>query len=53
MKFVHMINTLGTDMWVTEDRVEEYRAAGHKLAADAVKPTEEKPEKKTTRKTKK
>lgn len=24
----------GTDMWVAETRVEEYIAAGHKLAAD-------------------
>jgi len=54
MKFVHFINALGNDMWVAEDRVEEYKAAGHRLAADAVKPTEEqKPEHKTTRKTKK
>ena len=42
-------------MWVTEDRVDEYKAAGHKLAADvdAVKPTEEEPKpkkRKTTRK---
>lgn len=26
----------GTPMWVAEDRVEEYKAAGHKLAADPV-----------------
>lgn len=32
----------GTQMWVAEDRVEEYKAAGHILAADiAKKPTEE------------
>lgn len=32
----------GTQMWVAEDRVEEYKAAGHILAADiANKPTEE------------
>lgn len=24
----------GNEMWVAEDRVEEYKAAGHKLAAD-------------------
>lgn len=31
----------GTEMWVADDRVEEYKAAGHKPAAnpDAVKPT--------------
>lgn len=29
-----MINgAYGNDMWVAEDRVEEYKAAGHKLAA--------------------
>lgn len=47
MKRVKMINTLGTDMWITEDRVEEYQAAGHVLAADLVhaeeRPTEKKP----------
>lgn len=25
-------------MWVADDRVEEYKAAGHKLAADVEKP---------------
>lgn len=29
----------GTEMWVADDRVEEYKAAGHKLAADSEKPT--------------
>lgn len=38
-------------MWVTADKVEEYLAAGHKLAAAPVeKPAEEKP-KKATKKT--
>lgn len=49
---VHMINTqMGNDMYVAEDRVEEYLAAGHKLAAD---PAEKKeiPVKKTGRKRK-
>lgn len=33
---VRMLNRLnGNEMWVAEDRVEEYKAAGHKLAADA------------------
>lgn len=47
MNYVHFINAFGTDMWVTEDRVEEYLAAGHKLAAipKAEKPAEEKPKK--------
>lgn len=32
---VRFINRLtGGEMFVSEDRVEEYRAAGHKLAAD-------------------
>lgn len=31
---VRFINKFtGTEMWVAEDRVEEYKAAGHKLAA--------------------
>lgn len=34
MNKVKMINVLGNEMWVAEDRVEEYKAAGHKLAAD-------------------
>lgn len=40
-------------MWVAEDRVEEYKAAGHKLTATpaAEKPAE-KPKKKTTTKKK-
>ena len=30
---VKMINALfGSEMWVSEDRVDEYLAAGHKLA---------------------
>jgi len=35
MKRVKMINALGNDMWVAEDRVEEYKAAGHKPAASS------------------
>lgn len=36
---VKMINSLlGTEMWVAEERVEEYKAAGHKLAAADTKP---------------
>lgn len=33
----------GTTMWVADERKDEYLAAGHKLAATCVKPTEEKP----------
>ena len=37
---VEFINNLtGGRMWVADDRVEEYKAAGHKLAASASKRT--------------
>lgn len=50
---VKMINgLLGTEMWVAEERVEEYRAAGHKLAASDTKPAE-KPKKAAQKKSKK
>lgn len=50
---VKMKNRLtGSTMWVAENRVEEYKAAGHKLAASAIPrepkaevPAEEKPRK--------
>lgn len=32
VKFVNAIT--GGDMWVADNRIEEYKAAGHKLAAD-------------------
>lgn len=32
VKFINRLT--GGDMFVSEDRVEEYKAAGHKLAAD-------------------
>ena len=39
VKFIHA--QTGGEMWVAEDRVEEYVAAGHKPAAKpAVKPAE-------------
>ena len=39
---VKMINSLfGNAMWVAEDRVEEYKKAGHKLAGSTIKPAEE------------
>ena len=50
---VKMLNRLnGNEMWVAEDRVEEYIAAGHRLAAypSDVKEPEHKP-KKTKKKT--
>ena len=35
---VRFINAItGSEMWVAEDRVEEYKAAGHKPAAEPVK----------------
>lgn len=51
---VRMINTAyGNEMWVSEDRVDEYKAAGHKLAADSEvrEPAEEKTERPKGRKT--
>ena len=45
---VKMINgLLGTEMWVAEERVEEYKAAGHKLAAADTKPVNTAPKGKT------
>lgn len=38
----------GVEMWVADDRVNEYLEAGHRLAFEPEKPTEEKP--KRTRK---
>lgn len=49
---VKMINKhFGTEMLVAEERVEEYKAAGHKLAASDTKPVEEKPKSKAKAKT--
>ncbi|MBQ7562759.1 MAG: hypothetical protein IJT16_02080 [Lachnospiraceae bacterium] len=37
----HLINRLtGGDMWVADNRVDKYLAAGHRLAAFTVKPAE-------------
>lgn len=44
VKFINRLT--GSVMWVHESRVDEYKAAGHKLAAE---PTE-KPAKKTKKK---
>lgn len=46
MKFINKLT--GTEMWVADDRVDEYKAAGHVPAVmnepvEAEKPTEEKP----------
>lgn len=40
----------GVSMWVADNRVEEYLAAGHKLAADPKPEAEEKPKRKRTTK---
>ena len=39
----------GTDMWVADDRVEEYKAAGHKLAASDTTPAKEAPKNKVAK----
>lgn len=40
IKFINKLT--GGEMWVAEDRVEEYKAAGHKIAAapEATKPAQ-------------
>lgn len=46
VKFINAYT--GTEMWVAEERVEEYKAAGHKPAAEpqnAQKPAPKKPKK--------
>lgn len=52
VKMIH--KQFGTTMLVADDRVEEYKAAGHKLAASKTEtPAEEEPKstpKKTTKK---
>jgi len=40
----------GTTMWVADEREEEYKAAGHRLAADSLEPKPSKPVKKTVKK---
>ena len=50
VKFINRLT--GSVMWVADDRVDEYKAAGHKPAASGTKPAEAKP-KKQTNKTKK
>ena len=49
---VKMINVLfGNEMWVSEDKVDEYVSAGHKLA-DTAKTTVKPKGKKSAKKTK-
>ena len=48
---IRMVNRLtGGDMWVHEDRVEAYLAAGHSLAAPPAQEPEAKPKPKRGRK---
>ncbi|MBQ1573061.1 MAG: hypothetical protein IIZ78_18170 [Clostridiales bacterium] len=43
IKFINAFS--GTEMWVADERKEEYLAAGHKLAAElSAKPAEKEPE---------
>ena len=43
---VKMINQMtGTETWVADERVEEYKALGHRIFADAPKPEKKAPEK--------
>lgn len=49
IKFINSFT--GTDMWVADDRKDEYLGAGHKLApieTPSEKPAKKEPEKKTT-----
>lgn len=43
IKFINRVT--GTEMWVADNRVDKYLAAGHKLAAEPkpVKPAKKKP----------
>lgn len=49
VKFINKLT--GGEMWVADNRVDEYKAAGHKLAAKStVKPTAKTTTAKTTKK---
>lgn len=41
VKFINKLT--GNEMWVADDRAEEYKAAGHKLAAEAASAPKKKP----------
>lgn len=48
---IHLINRVtGTDMWVADERLNEYLAAGHVPADKADAPQEEKPKQRKSRK---
>ncbi len=48
VKFINRLT--GTEMWVADDRAEEYKAAGHKLAAESAEKPKKVPVKKTVKK---
>lgn len=48
---IRMINGItGSTMWVSEDRLEEYLKAGHRLATPPVKPVPAEPVKRPPKK---
>ena len=48
VKFINRLT--GTEMWVAEDRAEEYKAAGHRLAAKSAEKPKKTPDRKTVKK---
>lgn len=48
VKFINRLT--GTEMWVAEARAEEYKAAGHKLAAENAEKPKKEPARKTVKK---
>ena len=48
VKFINKLT--GTEMWVAEERAEEYKAAGHERAADCVEKPKKAPVRKPTKK---
>ena len=48
IKFINRLT--GTEMWVADDRAEEYRAAGHKPAVSGIEPAKPKKQLKKTKK---
>ena len=48
VKFINKLT--GSEMWVADDRVEEYKAAGHKLAAENAEKPQKVPVKNTVKK---
>lgn len=48
IKFINKFT--GSEMWVADDRVEEYKAAGHKLAAENAEKSKKVPARKPAKK---